>query len=125
MCAMFSARCVECGVHYWYRGGCDGHCDACLIRYDTLCVFGQLAMVASKSALPWPKYDAIVVWLAGDLDSAIILRDRRRGALHILLSQPRGPFAPLTLRSQWDRSEHHVLVQHRRDLLERIIIFLV
>ena len=82
---------------------------------------GLLAQVASDpfGSFPCGFADAVVACWAGDLD--LVPRDRRRDALHVFLESP-GPLRQF--RGEWDRSDHG-LVNYRRNLLEKIITFLI
>ena len=116
--------CRQCGLHCWNvpnNAGLDFYCQACVIHFEEDRWRGLLAQVASDpfGSFPCGFADAVVACLAGDLD--LVPRHRRRDALHVFLESP-GLLRQF--RGQLDLSDHG-LMEYRRNLLEKIITFLI
>ena len=63
-----------------------------------------------------------VLFTAGSLDPSLVLRNRRRAALYVMLVSP-GPLREFIKPESWDRSDHGPM-EYRRDLLDKCISFL-
>ena len=99
----------------------------------------KIAMVLSRGASPLPlcpfaddALSLIFAYLVGDSDrhSGANRRARRRQALYILLARmplegERSYIGIMRSANNWDRCQYNVAVHFRRDLLERILSFVV
>ena len=117
----FSGRCFQCGMSYWFVDGSHGYCRVCWIRWDTEIIKRKLTMVAR--GLPFAKctINDIPGFLAGSLEADEVARSRKRAALYVIL------VSPGCLRQFPDHSDSSdpSPMEYKRDLLDKIITFLV
>jgi hypothetical protein len=121
----FSEPCVQCGFNYWHvpGGGNAGWCSRCWVHWTASQTRARLAVITTT--LPWQPciVNQVVDVLAGSTASGVVIRNRRRAALYVMLSS-HGYLRQFMDSDAWDRSDHGP-VEFKRNLLGKIITFLV
>lgn len=103
-----------------------GLCGCCLVLDDRLREIGKLRMIAQR--LPWSPIQIcdidtrILEFLSGSIRESAINSMLKKIALYVTLAR-RGQMRPLTW--YWDRSDNTGGLYTRRDLLEKVITFLI
>ena len=126
----FRLRCNRCTLLFWNVPGngsgdyVGNYCHECTILSVRRIYQSRLAKLA-RSNSPWHlnTYE-IATFGAGSLHPLAIQRAHRRAALYVVLVSP-GPFRQkFTGSDTWDRSDNGP-INYRRDLLEKIITYLI